>query len=121
MLPNVDELIEPTTGMRIREARQMAGFQQQELAARLGVTPAALSLIESDRNAVTVERLGEIARLCGRDILWFLPSDRADLAACLRARFPDLTPEAIRSIETYAQFLASPASRVPPRDQSSGR
>ncbi len=114
MVAMMNTLIEPTLGMRIREAREMAGLKQGELAERLGVTPGAMSQIESDRNPVTVDRLGEIARLTGRDILWFLPSDRVDLVSCLRARFPDLTPEAIRSIVAYAEFLASPASRVPP-------
>ena len=52
-----------TLGERLKEEREYRGFSQDEDARYLGVTPSALSLIESGSRDVSTEELGRLARL----------------------------------------------------------
>ena len=56
---------EETVGSRIRLYRLKKGWTQVALARQLGITSAALSLIESGENAVTSARLEQIAAILG--------------------------------------------------------
>ena len=52
-----------TLGERLKEEREYRGFSQDEVAGYLGVTPSALSLIESGSRDVSTEELGRLAKL----------------------------------------------------------
>ena len=52
-----------TLGERLKEEREYRGFSRDEVARYLGVTPSALSLIESGSRDVSTEELGRLARL----------------------------------------------------------
>lgn len=56
---------ETTIGARIRALREGAGVQSQELAARVGLDPSAMSNIERGKRAVKTEELASIARALG--------------------------------------------------------
>src|SRR5689334_19641351 len=50
-----------TVGECVRRLREEAGFQQQELAERIGISASMLSLIESDDREPTISRLRSIS------------------------------------------------------------
>ena len=50
-----------TLGTNIRKKRSECGLDQQELAERIGVTPAAVSYIERDKKMPSVAVLVSIA------------------------------------------------------------
>lgn len=51
----------PRHGPRISQVRKFRGMSQRELAQKSGVTPAAISLIETGRNDPSIETLKRIA------------------------------------------------------------
>lgn len=53
--------MESDVGARIRQLREAAGIQAQDLAARIGMGPTALSKIENGRRAVKSAELARIA------------------------------------------------------------
>lgn len=58
-------------GDRIRLARQRLGFSQPELAARLGVSKAAVSAWESALKVPRKDRIDALAKLSGLPVGWF--------------------------------------------------
>jgi transcriptional regulator with XRE-family HTH domain len=109
-------------GRKVAEARGLAELKQDVLAGRLGLRATALSMIETGANAVTVERLLEIAELTGRDVTWFLPGVEApDVAAALQQAFPGITDSQVRGVLEFAGYLRSPQSRVGPGGGGTGR
>jgi transcriptional regulator with XRE-family HTH domain len=61
-------------GMRIQQARQELGLTQEELAARLGCTQAALSNYELGKRRVYLTGLEQIADTLGKPLSYFLES-----------------------------------------------
>lgn len=59
-------------GLRIGEAREAAGLNQSELAARVAIDRSAVNKIERGTRRVTAFELSEIARALGRRMEWFL-------------------------------------------------
>ena len=49
-----------TIGERIRQYREQAGMTQADLAEKIGVTNSSISLIESDKRGITVDKLNKI-------------------------------------------------------------
>ena len=64
-------------GRRIAEARALSDLTQEGLADTLGISAGALSMIETGRHSLTVDRLVAIAALTGRAVTWFLPGERS--------------------------------------------
>lgn len=54
-----------TVGAVVRSLRESAGLKQRELANRVGISPALLSLIEHGRRDPTVRVLRDIGRALG--------------------------------------------------------
>ena len=52
-------------GKRIRARREALGISQVELAKRLGVSPATVNIVESDRDGITTKRLERYANALG--------------------------------------------------------
>ena len=46
-----------TIGQQIKRYREKANMTQEELADKIGVTNSAVSLIESDKRGITVDKL----------------------------------------------------------------
>ncbi len=61
----------PGIGMRIQRAREELGITQQELAARLGCTQAALSNYELGKRRLYLANLERIAGALGRPLSYF--------------------------------------------------
>lgn len=65
----------------VREARKRAGLTQAELARRVGSTQPAIARLESGRVQPTFDRVVELLRACGFDLLLQLePRDSSDWA-----------------------------------------
>ena len=54
-------------GARLRAAREAAGLSQADLARQLGVTPAAITNLESDAKRITLDRIDEVCLAIGCD------------------------------------------------------
>jgi transcriptional regulator with XRE-family HTH domain len=92
------------TGLLIREARQLAGLSQSELAERLHTSQSAVSNWERGRDIPRVNTLGRILEACGfeSDLVFRRVDDvdRSQIAGALAS-----TPEArLRSNRNVAQF-----------------
>jgi len=61
-------------GMRIQQARQELGLTQEELAAKLGCTQAALSNYELGKRRLYLASLEQIANILGKPLSYFLES-----------------------------------------------
>lgn len=70
---------ELTIGEKIRELRKLLGITQAELANRLGVEQATVSLYESNKRAITIEMLMKIAKALGVDVKYFFSDEEPEL------------------------------------------
>jgi len=61
--------------MKIREAREMAGLAQNELAAKIGVAPNTLHGYESGKHDPRSDMLIKIAKACGVTVDFLLGLD----------------------------------------------
>jgi transcriptional regulator with XRE-family HTH domain len=61
-------------GLKIQGARQELGITQQELAAKLGCTQAALSNYELGKRKLYLANLEQIASVLGKPMNYFLES-----------------------------------------------
>jgi transcriptional regulator with XRE-family HTH domain len=64
-------------GMRLQQARQELGLTQEELAARLGCTQAALSNYELGKRRLHLAGLEQIAQILGKPLSYFIESPPA--------------------------------------------
>jgi len=65
--------IDTAIGAAIRAARFSRGLTQGDLAARIGVTRAAIASYETGRRKILAETLLRIAHLCGQPLSFFDP------------------------------------------------
>lgn len=56
-------------GSNIRKWRELKGIKQEQLAAKLDITKAALSNIENDKTDIGLHRIEEIAKHLGLDYM----------------------------------------------------
>jgi transcriptional regulator with XRE-family HTH domain len=69
----------------IREARHRAGLTQAELAGRAGLVQPAIARWEAGRNAVSLDDVVRLVRLCGLDLEFHLVErDGSDMAQAVR-------------------------------------
>jgi Zn-dependent peptidase ImmA (M78 family)/transcriptional regulator with XRE-family HTH domain len=78
--------VETALGARIRTLREQAGMQSQELAARLGIDPSAMSNIERGRRLVKTNELVMIAEALAVSPLALLDEDSLPARMPLAAR-----------------------------------
>jgi transcriptional regulator with XRE-family HTH domain len=78
----------PGIGPRIQQAREELGITQQELAARLGCTQAALSNYELGKRRLYLANLEKIAAALGRPLSYFTERSRDEDDARDWARYP---------------------------------
>ena len=78
----------PCIGTRIQQAREELGITQQELAARLGCTQAALSNYELGKRRLYLANLERIAAALGKPLSYFTEPSRNEDDARDWARYP---------------------------------
>lgn len=96
--------METALGTRIRAYREQAGMQSQELAARLGIDPSAMSNIERGKRSVKTAELVRIAEVLDISPLALLDEESLPARMPLAAR-RDGGPGAIKGA-AYSRLLA---------------
>ncbi len=98
----------PRFGKKVRALRARAGLTQAALAARLGVSPSYLNLIEHDHRALPTELLLRLAQALDVDLRGFAADDDAQLVADLAEAFGDpMFEEHPLTRRDLADFVAS--------------
>ena len=104
--------IDTAIGAAIRAARFSRGLTQGDLAARIGVTRAAIASYETGRRKILAETLLRIAHLCDQPLSFFDPDtppitaspQQSAIQAVVQAL--ELRPDAIaRVLETLETAL----------------
>lgn len=106
-------------GRRIARARKERGLTQEELAARIGVSPRSIQGYEAG-SVVPYRRLSQLAEVCNREIGWLLEGDTAndhELVERLVSVVEDLAAEAKRigAVAERLEHLLGAADRRPVR------
>lgn len=70
-----------TLGEKLNLMRKNAGFTQEEIAVRLGVSPQAVSKWENDLSCPDIMLLPEIAKLYGKTVDELLSTDEVNIEA----------------------------------------
>jgi transcriptional regulator with XRE-family HTH domain len=65
-------------GKKLQEAREEAGFSQDELARKLGCTQASLSNYELGKRRLYLSDLQRIGQLLGKQVTYFLDDSEDD-------------------------------------------
>lgn len=108
-------------GSRLREAREVLGLTQGDVAEALSIPRTSVIAMEAGRRKVSGLELRRLARLYRRDVGWLLGDDDsvgAESDAALFRATAHLTDEDREQVLRFAQFLASGGPRRstnPPR------
>ena len=81
-------MVSPGIGARIQQAREELGMTQQELAARLGCTQAALSNYELGKRRLYLANLEKIASVLRKRLSYFTEPSIDEDDARDWARYP---------------------------------
>ena len=122
------ERVDPETapiGRRIRNLREGRGWNQARLAREAGLTPSAVSRVESGkRQAVLSETLRKIAGALGVSVDYLQgsdvpePTDRELVAILEQARAADLPADARAAIKSYLRYVLEDVRRRATQRQS---
>jgi transcriptional regulator with XRE-family HTH domain len=108
--PRVDEADEHRiVGARLREAREILGLTQEDVAEALTIPRTSVIAMEAGRRKVTGLELRRLARLYRRPIEWLLGESNPtipDVEALHRATAA-LSADDKEQVLRFAQFLAS--------------
>jgi transcriptional regulator with XRE-family HTH domain len=105
------------SGRLIREARQVAGLTQAELAHRLGTAQSAVSNWERGRDTPRIDTLARILEACGFEAdMTFRRHDDVDRAQ-LRQNLAMTPTERLESVRNVSKLRAAarPVDREPVR------
>lgn len=99
-----------TLGERLREAREYLGFSQEDVAAFLGVSRSALSLIETGQRKVDTLELKKLAGLYKRTVGYFAGEDAEEISfgadvKHLARKVAQLSPDDREELARFADFL----------------
>src|ERR1051326_7783937 len=84
-------------GRRLREARLLAGLNQEQLGEAIGVSFQAVQKYEVVSNRISASRLFQAASVLGRPVSYFFH----DLEGDAPAQVEDMTPQEIELIRLY--------------------
>jgi len=99
---------------RLRQARELLGLTQADVAAALGVQRTSINAMEAGRRNVNGVELRRLARLYRRPVEWLLGVDSPPPAAdALYRATQKLSEEDKEQVVRFAEFLA--AAGTPPR------
>jgi transcriptional regulator with XRE-family HTH domain len=97
-------------GERIREAREYLGFSQDQVAAFLGVSRSALSLMETGQRKVDALELKKLAALFKRPVGFFTGEASNEVlfgtdVKHLARQVAELSPDDREELGRFADFL----------------
>ena len=96
-------------GERLREAREYLGFSQEEIAAHLGVSRSALSLIETGQRKVDALELKKLAAVYKRPVTHFTGEEPVATFGTdvnhLARKVSELSAEDREELSRFADFL----------------
>jgi transcriptional regulator with XRE-family HTH domain len=101
-------------GSRLREAREVLGLTQGDVADALSIPRTSVIAMEAGKRKVTGLELRRLARLYRRDVGWLLGDDEtvgAESDVALFRATAHLTDEDREQVLRFAQFLASGGPR----------
>jgi len=99
---------------RLRQARELLGLTQADVAAALGVQRTSINAIEAGKRNVNGVELRRLARLYRRPVEWLLGVDSPPPAAdALYRATQKLSEEDKEQVVRFAEFLG--AAGTPPR------
>jgi len=101
--------IDTAIGAAIRAARFSRGLTQGDLAARIGVTRAAIASYETGRRKILAETLLRIAHLCEQPLSFFDP----DASAIATPPAPVTISSQQRAIQSVVQALELRPDAIP--------
>lgn len=92
-------------GESIRQAREAKKMTQDDLAGRIGVTAATISLYESGGRKPELEKIRMIAKVLETSEVYLLGSDvsNADIDVALRSE--KLTPQEVNQVKEYILLI----------------
>jgi predicted transcriptional regulator/DNA-binding XRE family transcriptional regulator len=96
----------PRLGAKVKMLRRRETMSQVQLAARLGISPSYLNLIESNRRPLPAALLIKLVQLFGVDLHAFGADDDARLVSDLLEAFSDRSFEPYRLTSTDLRDLA---------------
>ena len=107
-----DDTDRSALGARLKEAREYAGFSQEEVAKYLGVPRSAISLIENGMRRLDILELRKLAKLCETSIDELTGAEQRDDAEpdsikMVARAAAELTPDDRSEVLRFAQFLRS--------------
>jgi len=104
--PDRQSLSQLRTDALVREARQLAGLSQSELAARIGTSQSVVSRWERGVDTPRIDTLAGILQACGFEAdLTFRRHDDVDRAQ-LRQNLAMTASQRLRSVANVSEFLA---------------
>jgi len=95
-----------TFGERLREAREMKGWSQSELADELDVTQAMISQLENGRRRPTPAVITKLAEVLGveRELLAGQSEGEFEKALLMR-NLKGLSPESLKKINEFVDLV----------------
>ena len=107
---------------RLREAREMIGFTQEEVSGALGIPRTSVHAMEAGKRNVSALELRRLSRLYRRDVEWLLGEEVEPVSpdSALYRATHDLSDEDKEQVLRFAQFLAAGGRVQPQRNQPPG-
>lgn len=103
-------------GKYIRRMREEKKLTQEQLAEKIGVKPASLSLYESGDRSPDLNRLEDIAKALGVTLTDILSIEIPDANLDIALRSENLEEEDIKHVRDYVRALKY-ARRVHPKEE----
>jgi transcriptional regulator with XRE-family HTH domain len=98
---------------RLREAREVLGFTQEEVSGALGIPRTSVHAMETGKRNVSALELRRLARLYRRRVEWLLGEDAEPAGAdnALHRATEALSEEDKEQVLRFAEFLAAGSPR----------
>jgi len=93
-------------GARLRVTREGENLSQSELAERAGLTPAAVSQIESGERLPAFKTLTQLAAALKTSVSFLLGESGTDLPPKLKAMFRDLEALSAKDVDKVRDYAA---------------
>lgn len=98
-------------GERLREVRSKKGLSQQELADAMGLTQASISQFEKGQRLPTPANITKLSEILEVPRNYLAGEDQGAFEkAILMRNIKQLTPESIKKINEFAEFIKSQES-----------
>lgn len=99
------ELTAQTVGRRLKEAREAAGLNQEQVAAFMGVATPQISYWETGTRQIDLVSLTKMADLLGYDLSWFLKGKERNPRISVSYRSGKLSEEDLKAVAWAVRFV----------------